>query len=117
MLANSDGVEVEMAVLVAGFGLATRGGRQFVVRSVEDGAATGELDARVLAVRESEMSGRHLPFQEAVPELPGTECTKLPIPGPRTTRWVCQFIRDQDRTAIEACALEGRRWAQHVGPS
>ena len=48
-------LEIETTVLVAGLGLglATRGGRHFILRSVKGGAETGDLDARVLAVRGS----------------------------------------------------------------
>ena len=62
---------------MAGLGPATIGGRHFILRSVVDGAVTGDLDARVLAVRESELKGLHLPF-EAVSEFSETDCVKAP---------------------------------------
>ena len=65
--------EVETAILVAGLGLATRNGRHFILRSVEDAATIGDLDALVLAVPETESEGRHLPFREAVSELSETD--------------------------------------------
>ena len=48
---------------MAGLGLSAGGGRHFILRSVEDAAATGGLDARFLAVRETELEGRQLPFR------------------------------------------------------
>ena len=104
VLASSDGLrcgllgqsEVETATLEAGLGLATREGRHFILRSVEDAAAIGDRDARVLGVRETELEGRHLQFRDALSELSEIDWTKFPISGPRTTRWVCKFIRNQD---------------------
>ena len=66
-------------------GLATRGGRHLILRSVE-----------ILAVLESELEGRHLPIREAVSEISETDWTTFPIFGFRATPWVRKFIRDQD---------------------
>ena len=55
---------IEKAVLVAGL---------FILCSAENGAVTRDLDARDVAVRETELEERHLPFREAVdknPDLP-----------------------------------------------
>ena len=93
VLASSGGVgccvlglsEVETGVLVAGHGLATKGGRHLILRSME-----------ILAVLESELEGRHLPIREAVSEISETDWTTFPICGFRATPWVRKFIRDQD---------------------
>ena len=86
----------EKVVLLPGLGLATRSVLHFILRNVEDSAATGGLDARGLAVRESNREGCHFPFTEAVSELSETDLAKFPTSGARMTRWLCKFIRDQD---------------------
>ena len=101
--------EVETAILVAGVGLATRGGRHFILRCVEDASVIGDLNARVVAVPETELEGRQ--FRESVSERSGTDCTMIPISGPRTTQWECKFIRDQDA----APRSRRVRWKAEVG--
>ena len=76
---------VETAVLVAGLGLALRGGRQLIFRSVEDGATTGDVNARVVAVWESELGGRHLLFR-----------ISRKATGPGRLNGNAKFILDQD---------------------
>ena len=102
-------LEVETAILVTGLSFATGGGRHFILRSVEDAAATGDLDARVLAVRETELEGRRRPFWEVVSELSETDWTKFLIWGSQNDSRAMQVHSGSGHcTTVEACALEGR---------
>ena len=58
--------------------------------------APDDLDARVLGLVETPGEGRHLGFREAVGQLTQSDWPKWPVLGPRTTMWVCRFIRDHD---------------------
>ena len=103
VLATSDGagtgpltdLGVDCAVMVAGMGLGVRDSRHFLFANSQTSGGEA-LDARVLSIRESPSEGRHLQFRDAVGELSTTDWAKFPISGPRTTEWVCRFIRDQD---------------------
>ena len=86
--------KVDVAFVVDGVGLAKRGDKHFVFAN--SAGIVDVLDARVLAVRENQVDGRHLPFRDAVGELTETAWPRFPVSGPRTALWVCQFIRDND---------------------
>ena len=76
VLSSSDGaglgplsvLTVDAAVVASGFALLSIGDRIAVARVGKDDSA---LDARVLAIRESPVSGRHLNFRDGVLELTG----------------------------------------------
>ena len=95
--------------------LVTRRGRHLILCNLEGGTATGDLDARGLAVRESELKERHPPLRGVVSELSEIDRTEILMSGSRTIRCVC--VGSGHSTTIEACALEGRDWAQRIGPS
>ena len=76
--------------------MARKGNETFVFAKGGRKKKDGELDARVLAIRENEEEGRHIPFREAVEEMTVTDWEKFPIQGPQTAMWCLRFIRDQD---------------------
>ncbi|CAK0881152.1 unnamed protein product [Prorocentrum cordatum] len=103
-IASSDGggkgllpdEDLDAFVLASGFGMAMKGGRTMLVRALPpDGG--DELDARVLALR-ANATERFLGMREAVAELTETHWDFFPISGPRTVKWVCEFVRENDVT-------------------
>jgi hypothetical protein len=86
--------KVDVAIIAEGVGIACSGGKNFVVCSTS--VMTSVTDARVLPIRESVADGRHLAFRDAVGELTETSWPRFPVSGPRTARWVCRFVRDND---------------------
>ena len=91
-------LKCDVGVIVDGLGLVARGKKNFLIRTRDttDVDTEGDLDARVLPLTIDTVEGRHLGFRDAVKQLTETSWERWPILGPRTTRWVCQFIRDQD---------------------
>ncbi|CAK0869005.1 unnamed protein product [Prorocentrum cordatum] len=88
--------DLDAFVIASGFGMAMKGGRTMLVRALPpDGG--DELDARVLALRAS-ATERFLGMREAVTELTETQWEFFPISGPRTVKWVCEFVRENDVT-------------------
>ncbi|CAK0792247.1 unnamed protein product, partial [Prorocentrum cordatum] len=103
-IASSDGggkgllpdEDLDAFVIAAGFGMAMKGGRTMLVWALPpDGG--DELDARVLALR-ANATERFLGMREAVAELTETQWEFFPINGPRTVKWVCEFVRENDVT-------------------
>ena len=79
-----------MRFWLLGWGSRQEVARHFVLRS--NGAATGDVDARVLAVRESDLETDHFAFQGSLCPSSGTlTAQNSPISGPRTTRLVAGF--------------------------
>ena len=97
-------LEVEKAVLVAGLGLTTKGGRHFVLRSAEDETSTGELDARFSSCARLSVGDVTCRSEWTFLSSRQRRRAKFTISGFRTGRWLCQFVRDQDH---DLCALEG----------
>ena len=125
VLVSSDGVgcgvlrslEVETTVLWLDSDSRQEVDDTSILRSVEDDDVRRNLDGRVLTIRESDLEGRHLSFQEAVSELStqtGKNCRSL-VPE-RLDEYASSFgIRTlhNDRDIY----VEGRGWTQRVGPS
>ncbi|CAK0813573.1 unnamed protein product, partial [Prorocentrum cordatum] len=84
--------ELEQAVAAASGGGA---GPQAGAAAASAGAQLKATDARVLPVLYDQMGQRFRSFVDAVGLLGEPRFTDFPIQGPRTTFWLCRFIRDQ----------------------
>ena len=66
----------------------------------EDAADTAGQDKRTLAVRYDTNGGRFRDFRSCVENFKETPWDDWPIPGPRTTGWVCTWMLNRSCTPL-----------------
>ena len=96
--ALSDGAQKALQALSGLQGYVAGGSPTLPATSGSSSTITRSVDARVAAVRYDERGERFRLYTEAIHTLEEPAWKDWPLQGPRTVRWLCNFIRDNGGT-------------------